>query len=268
MYAMDALALGPLLIPLPRLYALVTALIILLVSIPLLRLPKAKQAKWFNGMLLAWLVSARMGHVLMHWESYTSSPLDTLKFWQPGYSGIWGLLGAAGWSAWVLRERLFMMVTAKLLLATGFALWLGLMLWNPLGSDSPMDKLPEITLKTLDGEQVTLSSLQGDKVIINLWATWCPPCLREMPLLAEADARDDVSVVVVNQGESLLEVVRYLDAQGLTFEYALLDPDQRLMAATASPGLPTSLLFDASGRLIEQHVGELSRAQLSSWLPR
>lgn len=85
-------------------------------------------------------------------------------------------------------------------------------------------------------------------------------------MLAEADKREDVSIVIVNQGETLLTAVRYLDDQGLEFNQALLDPEQRLMVAVESPGLPTSLLFDADGQLIKRHVGELTRAQLTAWL--
>lgn len=265
---MDAIALGPLLIALPRLYAFIAALLLLLASMLLLRLPKASRARWFNGLLLAWLVGARLGHVLGHLQSYLDTPLDIIKLWQPGYSPVWGLLAAVAWSAWALRERLVTLLTAKLLLVGSFALWLGLALWNPLGKAQALQQLPPLALENLDGESVNLEELQGQTVVLNLWATWCPPCLREMPLLAEADERNDVTVVVANQGESLLPVVRYLDKQGLDFSHALLDPGQRLMVMTESPGLPTSLLFDAEGQLIEQHVGELSRAQLEQWLTR
>lgn len=263
---MDAIALGPLLISLPRLYAFIAAFALLLASLPALRLPKARRVRWFNGVLLAWLIGARLGHVLLHPDSYLDAPLDIVKLWQPGYSAVWGLLAAAAWSAWILRERLLPLVTAKLLLAASFALWLGLMAWNPIGGDAGLRELPPLALENLDGERVELAALRGEAVVLNLWATWCPPCLREMPLLAEADARDDVTVVVANQGESLLAVTRYLDAQRLAFEHALLDPDQRLMMAAESPGLPTTLLFDAQGRLVERHVGELARAQLDAWL--
>lgn len=265
---MNAIALGPVLISLPRLYAFIAALVLLLASLAALRLPKARRARWFNGLLLSWLIGARLGHVLQHTDSYLAAPLDIIKLWQPGYSAVWGLLAAAGWSAWLLRERLLTLVTAQLLLAASFALWLVLVLWNPLGGQPGLRELPDLALENLAGETVNLRDLEGERVVLNLWATWCPPCRREMPLLAEADARDDVSVVIANQGESLLSVARYLDAQGLAFDYALLDPDQRLMTLSESPGLPMSLLFDAQGRLVERHVGELTRAQLDAWLAR
>lgn len=263
---MNAIALGPLLIALPRLYAFIAALALLLGSMALLRLEKPQRASWFNGLLLTWLIGARLGYALMHSDSYLADPLDILKLWQPGYSTVWGLLAAAAFSAWKLRKQLATLIKTEVLLVASVALWLGLMAWNPLGQETGLGELPDIVLEDIEGNPGDLRSLQGKPVVLNLWATWCPPCRREMPLLAEADKREDVSIVIVNQGETLLTAVRYLDDQGLEFNQALLDPEQRLMVAVESPGLPTSLLFDADGQLIKRHVGELTRAQLTAWL--
>ncbi|QJQ94167.1 MULTISPECIES: TlpA disulfide reductase family protein [Halomonadaceae] len=265
---MDAIALGPVLISLPRLYTFAAALTLLLVSLALLGLPRSTHARWFNTLLIVWLLGARLGHVFTHFEAYAAAPLDIVKLWQPGYHGLWGLLAALIWTGWALREHLLKMVSAMGLLIGVSALWLALVTLAPLGSGAALQELPDLTLENLDGESINLRELTGERVLINLWATWCPPCLREMPLLAEADQRDDVAVVIVNQGEDLLQAARYLDEQGLDFRYALLDPRQELMVLTESPGLPTTLLFDTNGRVLEQHVGELSRAQLDSWLSR
>lgn len=231
-----------------------------------LRLPRARRARWFNGLIIAWLVGARLGHVALNLPAYEASPLDALKLWLPGYHALTGLIAALAWSAWALRDRLAAMLGAQGLTIGAVLAWLALMSWAPLGSGITPRALPELTLENLEGEPVNLVELSGQPVIVNLWATWCPPCRRELPLLAETDARDDVTVVVVNQGEDLLPVARYLDAQGLTFEHALLDPRQSLMVASDAPGLPTTLLFDAEGRTRERHVGELTRATLDGWL--
>ncbi|MDN3557180.1 TlpA disulfide reductase family protein [Halomonas maura] len=263
---MDAIALGPVLLPLPRLYALAAALLLLAASAFLLGLPRRHHARWFNGLVIAWLAGARIGHVATHLPSYLDAPLDALKLWQPGFHGLWGLLAALAWSAWTLRQRLGAMLGALGLTLAASLLWLALVTLAPLGGGMALRELPELTLDDLEGQPVALASLSGQTLVINLWATWCPPCRREMPLLAEADARDDVTVVVINQGEDLLPVVRYLDAQGLAFEHALLDPRQSMLVASGAPGLPTTLLFDAEGRALEQHVGELTRATLDAWL--
>lgn len=263
---MDALALGPLLIALPRLYAAIAALALLLAGMLVLRLPVARRARWFNGALLAALLGARLGDVLWHLDSYAQAPLDALKLWQPGYQPLAGLITAAAWTAWSLRDRWPRLIAAEALLAGAAALWLALMTWNPLGSAPGLSHPPELTLEDLDGHSVALAELHGEPLIINLWATWCPPCRREMPLLAEAAATPGATVVPVNQGESLLAVSRYLDQQGLHFERALLDPHQQLMALSTTPGLPTTLVFDGEGRLFDRHVGELGRSQLEAWL--
>jgi thiol-disulfide isomerase/thioredoxin len=265
---MDAFALGPVLISVPRLYAIGCALLLLAAAWLLLGLSPATRARWFNGLLLAWLVDARLGHVAMNFDAYAAAPLDVLKLWQPGYHGLWGLLAALIWTAWSLRDHLLPMIGAMGLTIGASALWFVLVTLVPPGGDMPLRELPDLTLENLDGEPVNLQELRGERVVVNLWATWCPPCLREMPLLAEADTRDGVTVVVINQGEELLQVVRYLDEQGLSFRYPLLDPSQEMMKTLESPGLPTTVLFDREGRAVERHVGELSRAQLDDWLRR
>lgn len=263
---MDAIALGPLLLSLPRLYAFGAALVLLLASLVLLGLPKGTHARWFNVLLIAWLVGARLGHVLTHPDAYAAAPLDAFKFWQPGYHGIWGLLAALIWTAWALRDRLVKMLGGMALLVGSSALWLALVTISPLGDDIALRELPDLTLENLDGEPVNLSELQDERIVLNLWATWCPPCLREMPLLVEADQRDGVTVVIANQGEDLLQAARYLDEQGFELSHSLLDPHQELTVLSKTPGLPTTLLFGADGRVLEQHIGELTRAQLDAWL--
>ncbi|GHC37126.1 TlpA disulfide reductase family protein [Aidingimonas halophila] len=263
---MDALALGPLLISLPRLYAFAVGLALLIASLLLLGLSKRAHARWFNPMLLFWLLGARLGHVATHSEAYQGAAMDILKLWQPGYSPVWGLVAALAWTAWYLRGQWLRFVTAASMLVAGTVLWLAIVAWAPLSDDLPIHQIPDITLATLEGESVNLRDLEDDRILVNLWATWCPPCLREMPLLEEVDTRDDVTVVIVNQGEDLLDASRYLDEQGLEFRYALLDPHQELTMLSQTPGLPTTMLFDSEGNTLEHHAGELSRSQLDAWL--
>ncbi|AJY52666.1 TlpA disulfide reductase family protein [Halomonas sp. KO116] len=265
---MNAIALGPLLISLPRLYAIGCALLLLLCARLLLGLPQRDQQRWFTGLIIVWLVSARVGHLILNLDSYSDAPLEALKVWQPGYHGLWGMTAGLIWTAWTLRARLLAMGGAMAMLVAASSLWLVLVTLAPLGNDFAVDALPEVTLEDVGGNEVYLPSLtdNADLIIVNLWATWCPPCLREMPLLEEAAQRDGVSVVVANQGEDLLPMVRYLDEQQLGFRYALRDPSQQLMALFAAPGLPTTVLFDEQGNTLDVHVGELTRAHLDRWL--
>lgn len=263
---MDAVAFGTVLVPLPRLYALLVGLCLLGASALLPGLPRRQHIRWFSGLMLVWLISARLGHVALNIESYAVSPLDALRFWLPGFDGAAGLLGALLWSAWTLRDRLGAMIGAAGLCITASLMWLMLAHLAPFSNHMALHQLPELSLTSLEGDSVMLSELQDQHLIINLWASWCPPCRREMPLLAELDARDDVTVVVINQGEDLLPVVRYLDSERLAFRHALLDPRQHMTVESAAPGLPTTLLFNSHGQVTHRHVGELSRSTLNAWL--
>lgn len=265
---MNAIALGPFLLSLPRLYAFACALLLLLAVRFLIKLPRQAQQRWFTGLMVTWLISARLGHVVLHLDSYADTPLAALMLWKPGYDGLWGMLGGILWTGWALRYRIKAMLATVIMIVLASGFWMALVLFSPLGGNAASATLPDISLDDIEGTRVELSSLADGEhsVIVNLWATWCPPCLREMPLLAEVATREDVHVVIVNQGEDLLPIVRYLDEQSLSFRYALLDPQQRMMTAFETPGLPTTVMFDRDGHKVEQHVGELTRAQLDQWL--
>lgn len=121
--------------------------------------------------------------------------------------------------------------------------------------------VPDVTLTGLGGREVDLRSFVGRPLVLNLWATWCPPCRREMPLLVRtANSRSDVTFVFANQdrGNSAGLVRSFLDESGLVMEWVLLDPENVLQRKLATSGLPTTYFFDAHGRLVAQHVGEIS----------
>ncbi|HSP30493.1 MAG TPA: TlpA disulfide reductase family protein, partial [Halomonas sp.] len=234
---MNAIALGPLLISLPRLYAFGCALLLVLCARWLLGLPRSVQQRWLTGLIIIWLIGARAGHILLHLDSYSAAPFEALKVWQPGYHGLWGMAAGLVWTAWTLRARVLAMGGAMAMLVAASSLWLVAVTLAPLGNTFAVSELPDITLEDVDGNEVHLPALAADneRIIVNLWATWCPPCLREMPLLEEAAQREGVSVVVANQGEDLLPMVRYLDEQQLDFRYALRYPSQQLMALFEAP---------------------------------
>ncbi len=134
--------------------------------------------------------------------------------------------------------------------------------------------LPKVALTTLAGEPVDLAVLAaGQPMVINLWATWCPPCRREMPLLAaaqqrEAGVRSGVRFVFANQGEGGTTAQRYFDTAGLNIANVLLDPAGGIAREVGSRGLPTTLFYDGAGRLVDTHLGEISADALASKLNR
>lgn len=129
--------------------------------------------------------------------------------------------------------------------------------------------LPDVQLSTLDARPINLDAYAGRPIVLNLWASWCAPCRREMPVLEQAQAQyPRVAIVLLNQGESAQQAQAFLEREGLSLENVLLDPMSTTLKAVGSRGLPTTLFFDAQGRLVDSHLGELSMASLRHKLSR
>jgi cytochrome c biogenesis protein CcmG, thiol:disulfide interchange protein DsbE len=127
---------------------------------------------------------------------------------------------------------------------------------------------PDFTLTALDGGEMQLSSLRGQPVILNFWATWCPPCRAEMPELEALWQRyrdNGLLLIGVDQGESAATVERYArDIVGTTFPL-LLDTNQAVGRAYGVRALPTTVLIDRQGRIQEIRIGgPLNRAMLAA----
>ncbi len=123
---------------------------------------------------------------------------------------------------------------------------------------------PEFTLSAIDGSQVALDDLRGQVVLINLWATWCPPCRAEMPAIQQAYERfrdQGFVVLAVNQQEDAARVVAYMNEQRLTFP-ALLDSDALVGAAYQVRVLPSSFFLDRRGVIRAVYRGPMSRGMI------
>ncbi|MGQ9547996.1 MAG: TlpA family protein disulfide reductase [Roseiflexus sp.] len=125
---------------------------------------------------------------------------------------------------------------------------------------------PGFTLSAIDGSQVALDDLRGQVVLINLWATWCPPCRAEMPAIQQAYERfrdQGFVVLAVNQREDATKVVAYMNEQRLTFP-ALLDSDAWVGAAYQVRVLPSSFFIDRRGIIRAVYRGPMSRGMIES----
>lgn len=129
---------------------------------------------------------------------------------------------------------------------------------------TPGNPAPEIAGATLAGDSLALSSLQGQPVLLNLWATWCAPCRHEMPYLQEIHERygpRGLRVVGVNvEGASARGQVEGFTADvGVTYDI-LLDPRGRSMDDYQAVGLPVTFLVDSAGIIRLSRYGPISEA--------
>lgn len=214
-------------------------------------------------------VVARVVYVAQWWPEYRVAPASTLAIGDGGFT-IWaGVPVAVIWVLW--RTRTVLRPLRRPVLAgivVGFAAW-GLTIWFGYALRAAAPPLPDLVLETLEGQPVNLSDYQGQAVVLNLWATWCPPCRREMPVFAQAqNTWPEVHFLMVNQGDETPLIQDFLARYQPGLRDVLRDPAAHAMQATSSRVLPTTLFFDAQGQLVDTHVGELTRAGLADRLQR
>ena len=118
---------------------------------------------------------------------------------------------------------------------------------------------PDFTLRDMDGKAYTLSGLRGNYVLVNFWATWCPPCRKEMPSLEYLYQRykdRPFRVLAVNQWEDPDHVFSYMGELDVFPEFPILfDPQSAVSADYGVRGLPTSFLIDPDGRIAYRAIG-------------
>jgi thiol-disulfide isomerase/thioredoxin len=144
----------------------------------------------------------------------------------------------------------------------------------PLAGDSGtdrLDKLPDFHLPDVSGREIASSSWAGKVLVLNFWATWCPPCLRELPLfdeLQQASPAGSLQVVGIAI-DSKEEVERFLADHPVCFPILLGDTDAVEMSRRLGnrlQGLPYTLIFDRHGKRVFGQIGEMTQASLSEQL--
>ena len=130
-----------------------------------------------------------------------------------------------------------------------------------LGEFTPVDPprpAPELHFTTRDGKPVSLADFHGHFLLVNLWATWCAPCVREMPSLQRLQARlgDRLEVLAISEDRGGASAVDgFLAQHGLDRLAVYLDPKAAAQQAFALQGLPTSFLIDPQGRILGKLEG-------------
>lgn len=262
----QTLQIGPLSLPYSVLLTLVAIALGGFVARRLARAAGTEAEPTLTHMLLVGLVAARLAFVWQWREQYFASPLSILDIRDGGWEPTAGVIAALLFSLHRARHQAGL---RKAVLAAAITTGLGLLLGGvaSLLVSASAVPLPPLTLSSLQGQPVSLAAFAGKPTVINLWATWCPPCQREMPVLQQAQAANpEVNIVFVNQGEESPTIAAFLERHHLALRNVLVDPQRRTGAALGHRALPTTLFFDAQGRLADTRIGELSQATLTQRL--
>lgn len=127
---------------------------------------------------------------------------------------------------------------------------------------------PEFTAVNSIGEQVRLSDYRGKAVMINFWASWCAPCVREMPLVHQIaqDYQNQVETLFVNVGESKGTIREFMDKQAFDFP-VIIDVTGNISGMYRITGLPATMVIDQEGEFRHILLGELTEdIPLQQWL--
>jgi peroxiredoxin len=130
---------------------------------------------------------------------------------------------------------------------------------NPVSWSAPPAKAPgpDFTLRDLDGKAHKLSDYRGKVVVLNFWATWCPPCRAEMPSMERTYAalnKKPFTIIGVEVGEEWETVQTFVAQTGVSYPI-LLDTDSSVSHKWSVVGLPTSYIIDPQGRVVDVIVG-------------
>jgi thiol-disulfide isomerase/thioredoxin len=139
-----------------------------------------------------------------------------------------------------------------------YALLALLLLWT-----AAVPAADDFSVTDTQGKTHTLSAYRGKWVIVNFWATWCPPCLEEIPdLVAIKESRKDVQVIgIAMEFQDARQVGQF--AEGMFVNYPIVLGDRKISDSVGRvDGLPTTFIYDPRGKLADRHVGKITRKQI------
>ncbi|PRD40731.1 redoxin [Phyllobacterium phragmitis] len=258
---MNTVIIGPFVFAPDRFAAILAIGAFLLLNEVLSRKVDPRFASWAWWGTITFVVGARLGHVLEHAVTFLHEPWRVLAIWQGGFRIEAGIALAFIYTCLHFRHHLRLIPWTTL--PSAVAAFVAVLVIQ-LTAGVPPPPLPvDGNYVMLTGEPFRPANLEGRPAVINLWATWCPPCRREMPIMADvAVNNNDAVFIFVNQGEGRNVINRYLATERLELDHVVLDSLGRFGRHYASPGLPATLFIGSDGTLRSMHMGEISREAL------
>ncbi|NUF64582.1 TlpA family protein disulfide reductase [Acinetobacter bereziniae] len=266
MITLQAIHLGPFMLPWTLTILMVAILVSVIIGKLTYRYFELETSQWstfkdsiWTGIWLG-VLCARIGFVLLNLEVYLDHPIEIIKIQDKGFNLYLGVIAAFLWIIW--KNRL-LKKSFILLLLTIFSLLSVSAHYTYRQIQLQYQQFPDVQLLNLQQQPIKLTKYLGKPTVINLWASWCPPCRREMPVLSEAQKKyPNVKLIFINQNEDAVTVQNYLQQHSLQLDEVLLDTNGSTAQKMGMFGLPSTLFFDAQGKLIDTHMGEITHAAL------
>ena len=137
------------------------------------------------------------------------------------------------------------------------------------GENAETNTAPDFTVFDADGNEVKLSDFFGEPIVLNFWASWCPPCKSEMPHFNEVynDVKDDVTFIMIDlvdgQRETIKDGQEFIDEAGYTFP-VYFDTEQQAAYTYGISSIPTTLFIDKDGNIVKGFTGAIDKETLLS----
>lgn len=133
-------------------------------------------------------------------------------------------------------------------------------------SQAKVDSSVDFKLESVDGKEYSISDFKGKKIILNFFATWCPPCRAEIPDFEKFHKDNkDVVLIGINIQEDREKVKEFLEEMGVSY-IVLLDRDGKIASAFGIEGIPTTFLLDENGRIVAKNVGMMTYDGLTKFV--
>lgn len=219
---------------------------------------------WLLWSVIGGLVAARAVYVIANWEGFVGQPLAVLAVWQGGLSGQAAMVMVLVITAVALGRCKANFVPTVRAVVAGLVVGWGVAMMSGAGGG-----LPDLAYRyeTLDGQGFDLESqfAAGRPVVLNLWATWCGPCRRELPLFQEVlQDHPDITFAFASQREPARRVALFMMTENLRLPNVIFDTNGLLGQRYAGFGLPTTLFIGPDGSVQALHVGEIPRERLEA----